>query len=473
MSLTITSGHLAGIIVTLAGVTLVGLYAGRRVKSAGDFQIGGRRAGAAVVAGAIMGTLIGGSSTIGTAQMAFKYGLCAWWFTLGSGIGCALLGLGMVRRVREAPLHTVPQYLGLSYAKSTGLIACAVAFICSGLGVVAQGLSGVALLSSMFGMSSLTAAGICVLLVLGFVIFGGVWGAGLVGVFKSSLLYLAVVGSGALAYWLAGGQAGLTALFPSFPWFSFFGRSFNQDLALGLSMLMGVLSSQYYIQAVYAGKSLADARRGALISAVLIPPVGLGGVLVGLYMRANFPGISSDQVLLQFILGYLPPVLAGVALAALLITVIGTWAGIVLGISTILTRDIYKQYIRPGVEDSGMLLMQRLIILLVCLLSVPVITTSAGTLIMGWVTLSMFLQGCTVLLPLLAALFLPRLVTPAAATLSALLGPLAVVAWYVLFPDGLSPVYPGFLVSLLTIILVSLVDRRSPGARSRLTDTTK
>jgi hypothetical protein len=34
MSLTITSGHLAGIIVTLAGVTLVGLYAGRRVKSA-------------------------------------------------------------------------------------------------------------------------------------------------------------------------------------------------------------------------------------------------------------------------------------------------------------------------------------------------------------------------------------------------------------------------------------------------------
>jgi SSS family solute:Na+ symporter len=165
MSLTITSGHLAGIIVTLAGVTLVGLYAGRRVKSAGDFQIGGRRAGAAVVAGAIMGTLIGGSSTIGTAQMAFKYGLCAWWFTLGSGIGCALLGLGMVRRVREAPLHTVPQYLGLSYAKSTGLIACAVAFICSGLGVVAQGLSGVALLSSMFGMSSLTAAGICVLLV--------------------------------------------------------------------------------------------------------------------------------------------------------------------------------------------------------------------------------------------------------------------------------------------------------------------
>ncbi|HPU35256.1 MAG TPA: sodium:solute symporter family protein [Bacillota bacterium] len=470
--MSITSGHLAGIIVTLTGVTLVGLYAGRRVKSARDFQIGSRRASTAVVAGAIMGTLVGGSSTIGTAQMAFKYGLCAWWFTLGSGIGCALLCL-MARRVREVPLHTVPQYLGFSFVKSTGLVACVVAFICSGLGVVAQGLSGVALLSAMFGITSLAAAGLCVLLVLGFVIFGGVWGTGLVGVLKSSLLYLAVVGSGALAYYLAGGQAGLVAVFPSFPWFSFFGRSFNQDFAMGLSMLAGVLSSQYYIQAIYAGKSLADARRGALLSAVLVPPVGLGGVLVGLYMRANFPGISPDQALPQFILGHLPPFLAGVALAALLITVICTWSGIVLGISTILTRDIYKQYIRPGVGDSGMLLMQRLIILLVCLLSVPLITTSAGTLIMGWVTLSMVLQSCATLLPLLAALYLPRLVTPAAATLSALLGPLAVAVWHLLFPDGLSPLYPGFLVSLLVIILVSLVDRRGQDARGQLMDTTR
>jgi SSS family solute:Na+ symporter len=461
MNLVVTSGHLAGIIVTLAGVTLVGLYAGRKVKSAGDFQIGGRRAGAAVVAGAIMGTLIGGSSTIGTAQMAFKYGLCAWWFTLGSGIGCAVLGLGLARRVRKAPLHTVPQYLSLNYGKGIGLIACAVAFVCSGLGILAQGLSGVALLSSMFKVNPLTAAGICVFLVLGFVVFGGVWGAGLVGVFKTSLVYLAVVAGGVLAYYLIGGQAGLLALFPSYPWFSFFGRGFNQDFALGLSMLVGTLSSQYYIQAIYAGKSLADARRGALISAVLIPPVGLGGVLIGLYMRANFPDVSSAQVLPLFVINHLPPVLAGVALAALLVTVIGTWAGITLGISTILTRDIYKQYIRPGAEDNKMLLIQRLIILVVCLLSVPIIAGSAGTMIMGWVTLSMIMQSSSTLLPLLGAIFLPRLVTPPAAALSAFLGPLTVVIWHALFPGGLSPIYPGLLVSLLTISLVSLVSRRA------------
>ena len=34
-----------------------------------------------------MGTLVGGSSTIGTAQLAFDYGISAWWFTLGGGVG--------------------------------------------------------------------------------------------------------------------------------------------------------------------------------------------------------------------------------------------------------------------------------------------------------------------------------------------------------------------------------------------------
>ena len=38
--------------------------------------------------GAIIGTLVGGSSTIATAQLAYTFGMSAWWFTLGAGIAC-------------------------------------------------------------------------------------------------------------------------------------------------------------------------------------------------------------------------------------------------------------------------------------------------------------------------------------------------------------------------------------------------
>lgn len=88
----ITSGHIIGMVVTLLIIVGCGIYAGTRVKDEKDFSGAARKAGSAVVAGTIMGTLVGGSSTIGTAQLAFQFGLDGWWFTLGAGIGCLFWG---------------------------------------------------------------------------------------------------------------------------------------------------------------------------------------------------------------------------------------------------------------------------------------------------------------------------------------------------------------------------------------------
>ncbi len=73
-----TIWHTAGAMLMLAFITCVGLRSGRRVKSAGDFNGSGREAGAGIVAGILIGTLVGGASTIGTAQLAFSYGFSAW-----------------------------------------------------------------------------------------------------------------------------------------------------------------------------------------------------------------------------------------------------------------------------------------------------------------------------------------------------------------------------------------------------------
>lgn len=62
-----------GILCTLALITAVGIYAGKKVKSARDFTTGSNL-GAPMIAGSLIGTLVGGSSTIGTAQLAFDYG---------------------------------------------------------------------------------------------------------------------------------------------------------------------------------------------------------------------------------------------------------------------------------------------------------------------------------------------------------------------------------------------------------------
>ena len=90
MELTFT--HYVSLIVVLALSFVPGWYLGRKVKSADDYSLGGRAAGIPLVTGAILGTIIGGAATLGTAQLAFSFGLCAWWFTLGSGHSFAYYG---------------------------------------------------------------------------------------------------------------------------------------------------------------------------------------------------------------------------------------------------------------------------------------------------------------------------------------------------------------------------------------------
>jgi len=183
---------------------------------------------------------------------------------------------------------------------------------------------------------------------------------------------------------------------------------------------------------------------------------------VGLYMKAYFPATPSIEVLPVFIMKFLPPWAGGVVLATLLVAVIGTWAGLALGVSTMVTKDIYKRFFRKLAGDKEILFIQRLLIFLVCVLCVFFVTGNLKSLILGWSFLSMGLRGCTILFPLLGAMFFPRLVSPMAGILAAFLGPLANLVWHVLYPKGLDPLYPGLVVSFVTLVLVSMIfPRRS------------
>jgi SSS family solute:Na+ symporter len=455
-----------GMVVTLLIIVGAGIYAGTRVKGEKDFSGASRKAGSAVVAGTIMGTLVGGSSTIGTAQLAFQYGLDGWWFTLGAGIACLLLGTFMLRPLYSSNKSTIPQYLTETYGQAIGPISSVFTSIGIFINVIAQGLAAVALLTSMAHVSTTVALVISTVLVLAYVLAGGLQGTGIVGTIKLTMLYGAVIAAGGIALYKFGGMSGLFEAFPEhFPWFSLFGRGFSLDFAAGFSLVVGVLSTQTYIQAVLSARSFSQARKGALISAFFIPPVGIGGILVGMYMKAHitdFPGLKSADVLPTFILHYMPPLLGGAVLATLLVAVVGTWAGLNLGISTMLTRDIYKRYIDKKADDKKALLVQRVLILCLCAVTIVAVSSNMGGLILGFSFLSMGLRGCSALFPLLGAMFFKRFVSPVAGISAAVLGPLTDLIWHLVYPKGLDPLYPGLLVSAGVLFAVGMFTRRKP-----------
>ena len=112
--------HWLGALLTLGLIAVIGVRAGRKVTSARDFAIGGGKSTAAMVAGAVIGTLVGGSSTVATSQLAFEYGFSAIWFSLGGGIGCLFLALFFARPMRKNGYLTLQQMIQSEYGPRAG-----------------------------------------------------------------------------------------------------------------------------------------------------------------------------------------------------------------------------------------------------------------------------------------------------------------------------------------------------------------
>lgn len=112
------------------------------------------------------------------------------------------------------------------------------------------------------------------------------------------------------------------------------------DGGAALSLVIGVLSTQTYAQSILSAKSSRAAVEGALASSLLIPPIGLGGVYIGIYMKMLFPAMDAARTFPRFIMLYMPGFLAGIFLAVLLIAIIGCGAGLTLGISSIITSNL-------------------------------------------------------------------------------------------------------------------------------------
>ncbi|KAF0219530.1 MAG: soluteNa+ symporter SSS [Geobacteraceae bacterium] len=386
-------------------IAMLALAAGgsRKVRSAYDFSLAGRKAGSWNVAGSIMGTLVGGASTVGTVQLAFLYGLSAWWFTLGSGLACLFLGLALAPALRRGMVETIPQFISRYHGERARI--CASLFSAAGMFVhiVAQLLACGAILATLFDLPILYGAILSSALVALFTLCGGMQSAGMLGLFKLFLLYLTMVTAGVTAFSLTGGWEGMRSVFPAYPWFSPFGYGVKEGVSDLVSMLVGVVSTQTYLQAVFSARNESIARRGALISAVLIPPLGILGISVGLFMRYTHPRIDSARALPAFLIEHFPPMLSGIAFAALLIAAVGTASGLTLGVGTTLKVDILSKLRMDGKTE---LAVTRLITMGVLLAAMGILLFNLHSAIMRWSFLSMGLRGATLCLPLLAAIFL-------------------------------------------------------------------
>ncbi len=493
----LTTLHIIGILVTVGLLVAVSIFSGRKVKDAHSFATGGR-SGSWMVCGAILGTLVGGQSTIGTAQLAFSFGLSAWWFTIGAALGALALGLFYARPLRASGCTTLMEVVRKQYGRRAETVGSLLFLVGIFISITSQLLSSSALITSFSHIPLLPALAIGALLIALLVLFGGIQSAGAGGIVKLVLLYISSLVAGVAVWRIGGGLGGIRqsiAELYTLPriadingiadiesiherYGSFIARGPLKDLGGCLSLTLGVVCTQTYAQAIWSAASTAKARKGAVLCAALIPLIGAACTLVGMYMRGHYvtaaelralqsaggilpAGVgvleNSLQAFPAFIIAHLPDWLGGIALGTLLINVLGCGSGLVLGAATILTRDVWH------VDDSNgrrALAVMRLSIVGLLLLGILASHFMRGSFINDLGFLSLGLRAAALLLPLSFALWLPGRFSGRSVTASMIAGTLTMLAAGLLgwAPD---PMYYGLAGSAAALLIPKLWQRKA------------
>ena len=448
MELALTQIVIIGL--TIAAALGGGIYAARSVHSAESYTLGGRSAGVPLVAGTIAGTCIGGGATVGTAQLAASIGLSAWWFTLGTGLSLILMGLFYARPLRKSALETISQYLVLNYGNHAGHFTTVVSSLGIFFSAVASCLPGIALIATLLHLPLWAAALILTLLVAAYCFFGGLKSAGVGGMIKAAILWVSLCLAGIAAWQSITQDSAVAAALPAFPWFSLAGNGVQNALTSVLSVIVGMLCTQSYIQAIFAAATPRTAAVGAFTAALIALPVGLPCALIGMYVHAAHPEVAPMLTLPYYLLQEQPVLLGSIAMGGIILSLIGSIAGLSLGIGTMLTRDVVARVLHVT-DGRQMLRLSRLVVLSVILAAAGFAELNEGSQVLFWNYLSMALRGGGIFLPLTFAVFIPHAIEDHWALASMVLSTGTAIA-AALLGSPISPLFIGLTVSLLVLI---------------------
>jgi SSS family solute:Na+ symporter len=214
-----------------------------------------------------------------------------------------------------------------------------------------------------------------------------------------------------------------------------------------------------------SGKNDSASIKGTIATALLLPPVGLGGAFIGMYMKVNYPSIESSQAFPLFVINHMPPILGGAILATLLLALVGTGSGMALGLGTIVTKDIYKKFIKKDADSASELFVSRVTIIICFVFSAIFAYANQNAVILSWTIISTGLRGVVLFVPMFGALFFKNRIDSRFAAASSILGVAALMAGNMMLDLTFDPLFLAMGVSMLIGILGMWVQSYQAGKK--------
>jgi len=207
-------------------------------------------------------------------------------------------------------------------------------------------------------------------------------------------------------------------------------------------------------------KNEEEGRRSGMIATVWGILVLAGSVTLGIAGRALYPALKdAEHILPRFAAEHLPPVLAGVVLAAITAAIMSTADSQLMYAATSLVNDLWLKLTKRKIEGRHLVLATRLVILtmtgiaiLVALFNVKVIYTFV---LYAWGALGAAFS------PMILSMIYFRRFNKWGALANLIVGPLAVVIWnnIPLLDKAVYELIPAFFLSLAAGLIVSMMTR--------------
>jgi solute:Na+ symporter, SSS family len=463
------------ILVYLAGMVLIGIWASRRVKNLEDYSLAGKSLGYLVMVGTLVGAAIGAASTMGKAGKAYEMGII--FITAGFGYIAGLVVFGLLSgRLRRLGIWTIPEALYKRYGKGINL-ACGAAMFITVIALFGGQVIGIGLIFTAAGKSlgltyttAIILAGVIMIL---YTVLGGLLAVAYTDLIQTIIMLVSI--GIILPVFILAGDSGASL---AGAW---------QAAATGTG---GSISPVYLVsiwiidfcfclvdpglwQRANAAKSGKIIKNSMFVTAGVYTYWSVVVVLLGILGISLLPQIaaaygSTDAVIPVMIVKYLPTGLVGLCLAGLMAVMMSTASVALLISGTTIANDVIKAA-RPQTSDKNLLLWAKIVIVLVGALGIVFALMMRG--IFDILLLAFAVYVSAVFVPAMAAFFWKK-ATRQGAVVSSIVSTAVCVVLYAVKQfieiPWLEPIVISLAVSLILMWAISSATYKPETATPKL-----
>ncbi len=348
----------------------IGVWAARtRVATMEDIAVAGRRGGVWLITFSVAATWISGVSLIATTGLGKDFGMGSYWSGGSFMVSTIWLGHYMIPRLRRLEIVTIPQLFHRYFGAKAQLLSLILVLL-RDLGATAGVMGSLAVVGSkVLGLSIFKALLLTYVLMLLYLVLGGMWAVLVTDAIQVVVVLVGVVWLLILAVSRAGGLSGIgQSVSPEM--LEVIGPAgSSQVTAWAIIGCVVTLGYQSIIQRGFAAADHEVARRGFLYGGWIGFFWGMALTLLGISGRAIYGDqIPADEVFLRLTFDLGGP-LASVLVLTVLASCMSTLDSTINTIASNFSFDIYSKYINPEASPRRQLLVYRLNILLVGLLA--------------------------------------------------------------------------------------------------------